>query len=86
MRVDWSLKKLEYPLNYIQKRIITSQNSVVKFIKISPKNAKIAVLEQLEPKIFLATQPWWVAFKEPVEYKNVWMTKFSQFLPLEQYA
>ena len=55
----------------------------LKFIKIGTKNAEIGVLEQLEPKIFFATQPWWVAFKEPVNYKNAQLTKFSLFPPLK---
>ena len=52
------------------------------YFKVGTKNAEIAVLEQLEPKIFFAIQPWWVAFKEPVDYKNVQLTKFSLFSPL----
>ena len=52
------------------------------FIKIGPKNTEIVVLEQPEPKIFFTTQPWWVAFKEPVNYNNVQLTKFLLFSPL----
>ena len=52
------------------------------FIKIGPKNAEIVVLEQPEPKISFTTQPWWVAFKEPVNYNNVQLTKFLLFSPL----
>ena len=51
--------------------------------KIGPKNAEIAVLEQLAPKLFFTTQPWWEAFKETVDYKNVRLTKFSLFSPLK---
>ena len=49
---------------------------------MGPKNAEIAVLELPELKMFFATQPWWVAFKEPVDYKNVRLTTFSLFSPL----
>ena len=48
----------------------------VYFIKIGPKNAEMAVSEQPEPKLFLPTQPWRVAFKEPVDCENVGLAKF----------
>ena len=37
--------------------------------KIGPKNAEIAVLEQLAPKLFFTTQPWWEAFKRLLTIK-----------------
>ena len=51
-------------------------------VKIGPKNAEIAVLEQLEPKIFFTTQPWWLAFEEPVHYEKCPTDKaFTIFTP-----
>ena len=70
MRADKSLRKLKCPLSYIQKIIVSSQTSKVKFYLKRP-HAEISVLDQLEPKMFLATQPWRVAFEEHVDYKNV---------------
>ena len=50
---------------------------------MGPKNAEIAVLEQLEPKIFFATQSWWVAIQDPEDYKNVRLIKCSLFSSLQ---
>ena len=49
----------------------------LKFIKISPKNAEIAVPEQLEAKFFFATQQWWVAFKQKCPTEKI----FTIFTP-----
>ena len=48
MRADKSLRKLKCPLSYIQKIIVSSQTSKVKFYLKRP-HAEISVLEQLEP-------------------------------------
>ena len=59
--------------------MISSQNSVV---EIGLKNTEIAVLEKLEPKIFFTTQPWWLAFEEPVPYTKCPTDKaFTIFTP-----
>ena len=52
----------------------------LRFIQIGPKNAEIAVLEQLEPKIFFTIQPWWVGFKNP-DYESLTDKVFTIFTP-----
>ena len=48
------------------------------------KNAKIAVWEHLELKIFFAAQPWWVAFQQTViDLQNIQIYIFCLFHPLK---
>ena len=83
MWVDWPLRKLKCSLNYIQKRT-SSQNSVVKLYENRPQKCWNSSSRATRTPNFLCLPNQWVTFKEPVDYKNAQMTKFSPISPLPQ--